>query len=94
MCGLTKLIQAACYSIKNDVSGSVELLRDVIEERKDIPYNSNDAHISAFACYELGVLLIKEPEVKIHKNIPGFESIFFLFQCRFEALKIYHIRNL
>lgn len=73
MPGLSKLIQASAYCIKNDLRKSVELLREIVEERKNLAYNSSDAHISAFACYELGLLLLKDPEV--NKNLHNLETI-------------------
>lgn len=63
MVGLSELIQASCYSLKKDSTNSIEILRRLIDERKDLPNNVNDAHVSAFANYELGLLLVKEPEV-------------------------------
>lgn len=65
MCGLSNLIQGCCYYIQKDTQKSIELLQRVIEEREKIAHNAFDAHVSAFAYYELGLLLLKDSEVII-----------------------------
>lgn len=65
MTGLSHLILGCCYSVKNDFENAVRNFRDCLYQRKNISKNSDDAHVSAFAQYELGALLLKNDQVKI-----------------------------
>lgn len=75
MIGLTDLVEGAVYLCSSDFEKSIASFRACLDKRRDIPA-SNDAqsednndHISAFALFELAMILIQEPEVSRHSNI-------------------------
>lgn len=62
MPGLAMLIQGECYNILKMYENAITSFRNCIETRsKSMP--KDDLHISAFAEYGLGVLLLQNPEV-------------------------------
>ncbi|KAK9881285.1 hypothetical protein WA026_015407 [Henosepilachna vigintioctopunctata] len=63
MKGISKLIQGSCHVILGDINAAVASFRKCIEERMDTD-NTKDAHVLAFAQYELASLLITTPETK------------------------------
>ncbi|XP_025834093.1 tetratricopeptide repeat protein 39C isoform X1 [Agrilus planipennis] len=63
MVGLDKLVSGFCYTIKCNEEEAVGKFREGLNERKDFPNTADDAHISAFLNYELGILLVKKTEV-------------------------------
>lgn len=78
MKGLSKLILGCAYIVKREHKLAITSYRDCLSERNNIPKNSDDAHVSAFAQYELGALLIRSDEVNIFilthtvEVLPGF----------------------
>ncbi|GJQ72424.1 hypothetical protein Trydic_g3502 [Trypoxylus dichotomus] len=62
MTGLAKLIEGSCLCILRHFNDGIERFRDCLNQRKTLPYNCADAHISAFAQYELGLLLIRNKQ--------------------------------
>ncbi|KAF5280249.1 hypothetical protein FQA39_LY18072 [Lamprigera yunnana] len=65
MTGLSLLIKGNCYCILNKYEDGVQCFRRCLELRKNTPVNTHDAHISAFAAYELGQILIKEKRTNV-----------------------------
>ncbi|KAL3272441.1 hypothetical protein HHI36_013921 [Cryptolaemus montrouzieri] len=66
MKGISKLIQGACLLILGETLEASTFLRRCIESRSEISakIHAKDAHVLAFAKYELGSLLIATPETK------------------------------
>lgn len=64
MLGLSDLINGSCRCILKEFDSGIAAFRKCLEIRKDIPGNAEDAHISAFAQFELGALLAKTVEVR------------------------------
>ncbi|CAG9773744.1 unnamed protein product [Ceutorhynchus assimilis] len=62
--GLTLLILGSCHSIKNNSREAAECFRKCLESRAHALNNAEDAHISAFAQYELGNILAQSLETK------------------------------
>lgn len=65
MAGLSYLIEGNCYFILNNVDDAVASFRKCLEIRNSMPHNAQDAHISAFAQYELGTVLIRNSDVSL-----------------------------
>lgn len=61
--GLSSLILGACYNIQSDIIKAEMYFRKCLEQRQHEAFNAEDAHISAFAQYELGNILIHNPQV-------------------------------
>lgn len=66
MVGVSKLIEGCCFCVRNEFTKGIASFRKCLESRTGMSYNAPDAHISAFACYEVGMHLVKNPEVRIH----------------------------
>lgn len=64
MPGLEKLLSGVCYLILKLKDRGISNLRSCLESRKSIANNAPDAHISAFAQYELGLMLIRDEGTK------------------------------
>ncbi|KAJ8957402.1 hypothetical protein NQ318_004882 [Aromia moschata] len=64
MKGLSKLILGCAYCIQGMYEEGLLNFRKCLEARKGIAYNVEDAHVSAFALYELGALLIRTEETR------------------------------
>ncbi|KAF2893225.1 hypothetical protein ILUMI_12944 [Ignelater luminosus] len=64
MLGISQLIEGICHYIIKQYEDAVHSFRKCLEVRKLKPYNAEDAHVSAFAQYELGSMLIKNIETK------------------------------
>ncbi|KAI4456614.1 tetratricopeptide repeat protein 39 family member [Holotrichia oblita] len=60
--GLAKLIEGSCLCILRRFNDGMEKFRECLEQRKNEPYTSTEAHVSAFAQYELGLLLVRTNE--------------------------------
>uniref|UniRef100_A0A1Y1LC40 Tetratricopeptide repeat protein 39C n=1 Tax=Photinus pyralis TaxID=7054 RepID=A0A1Y1LC40_PHOPY len=60
MLGLALLIRGTCHCILKEYEVGIECLRQCLEIRKELPHNADDAHVSAFAQYELGHILMKK----------------------------------
>lgn len=69
--GMSSLILGACYNIQNDIVKAESYFRKCLEQRRNEAFNAEDAHISAFAQYELGNILIHNQQVLSHY----FESV-------------------
>lgn len=65
MKGLSRLILGCTYCVKREFENAVRSFRECLNQRKNVPKNADDAHVSAFAQYELGALLLKNDQVKI-----------------------------
>lgn len=65
MLGLSELIGGSARCILKDFEGGIASFRKCLDIRRDVPSNADDAHISAFAQYELGAILSKNSEVLI-----------------------------
>lgn len=76
MVGLAKLLEANCHCNLAHYEEGMACFRQCLDMRKRLPYNSDDAHVSAFAQYELGALLVRNPQVMFccHTNL-------ILYQC-------------
>ncbi|KAF5284352.1 hypothetical protein FQR65_LT13569 [Abscondita terminalis] len=64
MIGLALLIEGSCHTIMNRYQDAVFCFRECLELRKNLAHTAQDAHVSAFAAFELGQLLIKNDETK------------------------------
>ncbi|RZC32640.1 tetratricopeptide repeat protein 39C-like [Asbolus verrucosus] len=64
MLGLSKLILGCCYCIQRRYLEGINKFRICLEQRRNLPNNAVDAHVSAFSQYELGSLLIKSFDTK------------------------------
>ncbi|KAK4874861.1 hypothetical protein RN001_014221 [Aquatica leii] len=64
MTGVAFLIKGNCYSIMSKYKDAVHCFRKCLELRKHLSHTAEDVHISAFAAFELGQLLIKNDETK------------------------------
>lgn len=60
MLGLALLIRGTCHCIMNEYEVGIRCLRECLEIRKELPNNADNAHVSAFAQYELGYILMKK----------------------------------
>lgn len=69
MLGISKLIEGSCLCNLGRHENGVLAFRQCLDQRKELPNNSEDAHVSAFAQYELGALLVRKDEVL--KGVPG-----------------------
>lgn len=63
MLGLSELIAGSARCILKEFEEGIKSFRKCLEIRKDLPATAEDAHISAFAQFELGAILTKNPEV-------------------------------
>lgn len=63
MMGLADLIQGSSLCILKRYNEGMDKFRSCLEKRKNLPLSLNGAHISAFAQYELGLLLIRNEQV-------------------------------
>lgn len=63
MLGLSDLVGGSSRCILKEFEAGIASFRQCLEIRKNIPNNADDAHISAFAQFELGAILLKNPEV-------------------------------
>ncbi|XP_022916646.1 tetratricopeptide repeat protein 39C-like isoform X4 [Onthophagus taurus] len=59
--GLTRLIAGSCHILLGNNDEGVQCFREGIEARNSLSTNCEDAHVSAFTKYELGLVLIKNP---------------------------------
>lgn len=75
--GLSSLILGACYNIQNDIIKAEICFRKCLEQRRHEAFNAEDAHISAFARYELGNILIHNQQVNYKKYKYKIYSAFF-----------------
>uniref|UniRef100_A0A8D9AGD6 Tetratricopeptide repeat protein 39C n=2 Tax=Cacopsylla melanoneura TaxID=428564 RepID=A0A8D9AGD6_9HEMI len=64
MLGLSKLILGASLNILNRKAEALTALESVLLVRKDLPSTAPDAHITAFALYEMGIILIENYETQ------------------------------
>lgn len=64
--GLSSLILGCSYCIMKKYESAVASFRECLNVRRNIPKNSDDAHVSAFAQYELGALLLRNEQVTIY----------------------------
>ncbi|ENN75984.1 tetratricopeptide repeat protein 39C isoform X2 [Dendroctonus ponderosae] len=62
--GLANLILGSCHSIKGDLKLSAIYFRNCLSQRKNELATAEDAHISAFAQYELGHILTQSEETR------------------------------
>lgn len=69
MLGISQLIEGICQYIIKQYDAAANSFRKCLEVRNLKPYNAEDAHVSAFAQYELGAILIKNIEVNNFYNI-------------------------
>ena len=76
MIGLAKLIEGSCRCIMGSYEDGVSCFRICLEKRKHLTHNCETAHVSAFAQFELGVLLTKNEEVLTSKILKLFVIIF------------------
>uniref|UniRef100_A0A1B6CUZ4 Tetratricopeptide repeat protein 39C n=1 Tax=Clastoptera arizonana TaxID=38151 RepID=A0A1B6CUZ4_9HEMI len=60
MVGLRLLILGAVHSYLGDYSLAVDSFNACLNERQDIPVTADDNHITAFALYELALMLLKD----------------------------------
>ncbi|KAK5640781.1 hypothetical protein RI129_009328 [Pyrocoelia pectoralis] len=60
MPGLAMLIQGTCFCIMKEYENGVRCFRKCLDIRKHLPNNVVDGHVSAFAQYELGHILMKK----------------------------------
>ena len=65
MVGLRSLILGAVHSCVGHTREAVANFRAAITARADIPDTADDCHVTAFALYELAVILIKECQVML-----------------------------
>lgn len=63
MVGLSKLISGCAHNVMRNYETAVENFRRCLILRKGLQKNIDDAHVSAFAQYELGALLLKNEQV-------------------------------
>lgn len=63
--GLSHLILGSCYCIMREFNKGIKEFRACLESRKFTSYQADDAYISAFALYEMGYLLVREPDTKL-----------------------------
>ncbi|KAJ8923161.1 hypothetical protein NQ315_001715 [Exocentrus adspersus] len=64
MVGLSNLILGCAYGISGQVELAIDSFRKCLDKRSDLAPNAEDLHVSAFAQYELGVLLLRTEETK------------------------------
>lgn len=64
MIGIAKLIQGNCYCNLGQHEDGIACFRQCLDMRKHLPYNCDDSHVSACAQYELGALLVHQPQVQ------------------------------
>ncbi|KAJ8986120.1 hypothetical protein NQ317_005590 [Molorchus minor] len=64
MTGLSKLVLGCAHCILGMFDEGVLNFRKCLEDRKNIAPSADDAHISAFAQYELGCFLIRREETR------------------------------
>lgn len=69
---MANLILGSCYNIQKDFKQAAECFRKCLEQRKNELHNAEDAHISAFAQYELGNILAQIKEVRTNYIIYFF----------------------
>ncbi|XP_066253168.1 uncharacterized protein [Euwallacea similis] len=62
--GMANLILGSCYGIQQQYKEAADCFRKCLDQRTNEPGNAEDAHISAFAQYELGNILIQHSETK------------------------------
>ncbi|XP_066139860.1 tetratricopeptide repeat protein 39C-like [Euwallacea fornicatus] len=62
--GMANLILGSCYGIQQQYKEAANCFRKCLDQRTNEPGNAEDAHISAFAQYELGNILIQHSETK------------------------------
>ncbi|XP_050299544.1 tetratricopeptide repeat protein 39C-like isoform X2 [Anthonomus grandis grandis] len=62
--GLAYLIKGSAYGIRRNNKVATECFRKCLGQRSAEAKNAEDAHISAFAQYELGHILIQDPQTK------------------------------
>lgn len=67
MVGLSKLILGCVYCISGRIESGIENFRKCLDMRQHLAPNLEDAHISAFAQYELGSLMLRNDEVGASK---------------------------
>lgn len=81
MIGLSKLIEGNCYCNLGRCEDGIACFRRCLEMRRHLPNNADDSHVSAFAQYELGGLLLRNQQVNPTNPtlIPVSISCFFLF---------------
>jgi hypothetical protein len=70
MLGITKLIIGLCHVCLKNVELAIDAFRECIEARAD--ELENDVHVSAFAHYELAMLLLKHRRTR---EVSQFESL-------------------
>lgn len=63
MVGLSKLIEGNCYCNLGRYEEGITCFRECLRMRGCLPTNSEDSHVSAFAQYELGALLLRNQQV-------------------------------
>ncbi|KAI5698075.1 hypothetical protein M8J75_001344 [Diaphorina citri] len=82
MVGLSKLILGASLNYLGRKTEALTALESVLLARKDTPTNAPDAHITAFALYEMGIILIQNYEtqeegraclLKVQSSFKGFD---------------------
>lgn len=67
MLGLSKLILGCANNINKEYDNAIKSLRECLNLRKNVYKSSDDMHITAFAQYELGALLLRNEEVYFFK---------------------------
>lgn len=63
MPGLAMLIRGECYTIEGSTNEAIQSYRNCLAIRENVKNNKDDSHISAYAEYALGCLLLKQKEV-------------------------------
>lgn len=88
MVGLAALIEGSCLCIMRRFNDGIEKFRECLEKRKDLSYNCSTAHVSAFAQYELGLLLIRNEQVIECVLIVSYFHLFLYLQTLAEGKKL------
>lgn len=63
MIGLRLLVLGAALNSRGKSSEAVQSFKEVLTLRQSLPKTADDAHISAFALYELSMILLREESV-------------------------------
>lgn len=83
MPGMSKLFLGSAYYVNKEYEKAVRSFQECLKCRVNIPKNADDAHISAFAQYELGALLMKNEDVNLLVySFYLFKYIYFLDEAR------------
>lgn len=87
MVGLSKLIEGNCHCNLRQLEEGVACFKECLQRRQHLPNNDDHAHVSAFAQYELGAILVRQQDVNLHPTniIITLFVVIILFQTKEEG---------